>query len=107
MPKEKKKIVDGIHARIQRIDKQLRAQPWFKRGAWLTSVHAFPSQAELEGFTFHVYKKNWFNEKRQGIHVESYLDLDPLKQKKSYVALHILHEEKIPWKKLTRFWRRW
>jgi hypothetical protein len=88
-------VGDQIKERFMRTEKQLRAQPWFKRGAWLTSVHPFPAQ-KPEGFTFQVYKKNWFNDDNDGIHVESYLDLSPDKQKNSYVTFHILHGDTVP-----------
>ncbi|MEQ1876408.1 MAG: hypothetical protein ABL958_07165 [Bdellovibrionia bacterium] len=54
----------------------LEMTTWFGKGGWIASVHAFPA-AKPDGVTFHVFKKNWFNEDGRGIHVESYLDLKP------------------------------
>ena len=80
---------------------ELKSKSWFKKGCWLTSVHGFP-RANPEFITFHVFKKHWFNEDNQGIHIESYLAIDPKKRKKSYVTIHILHHATIPGTKLKR-----
>lgn len=87
--------------KFKTVETKLKAQPWFKKGKWITSMHEFPS-AKPEGITFHVSKKYWFNENKQGIHFESYLSLDQKKQKNSYVTLHLLHEPLIPGTKLKR-----
>ncbi len=93
-----KKSQDGekIKARFLRTEKQLRAQPWFKRGGWLVAVHAIPNEGAPDGYAFHVYKKHWFNDDGQGIHVGSYLDLDSAKQREAVVTMHILHSGNVP-----------
>lgn len=87
--------------RFKKVEKKLQAQPWFKKGQWLVSVHDFP-KAKPEFVTFHVFKKHWFNDEKQGIHIESYLALDPKKRKKSYVTIHVLHYDLIPGTSIKR-----
>lgn len=88
--------VAEIKARFKTVEKNLAKKPWFKKDKWIISVHCFPNDKSPEAVTFHVFKKHWYNEERDGIHVESFLSLDPKKQKKSYVTLHLLHLPKIP-----------
>lgn len=83
------------------VEKKLNAKPWFKKEKWLISVHGFPS-SKPKFVTFHVFKKHWFNEDKQGIHIESYLAIDPKMRKKSYITIHILHHSKIPGTNLKR-----
>jgi hypothetical protein len=90
-----------LKLRFKKIIKSLEVKPWFKKNGWICSVHEFPAD-EPEGVTFHVFKKHWFNQDHQGIHFESFLYLDAKKSKKSYVTLHILHQDKIPGTKLNR-----
>ena len=94
--------VQNIKARFQSVEKNLKKFPWFKKDQWTVSVHGFPSEEKPSAVTFHVSKPHWWNEDKQGIHVESYLDLDPKKQKKTYVTLHLLHCPKIPGTNLKR-----
>ncbi len=93
-------IVDLI-SRFKQVEKLLQAKPWFKKERWVVSVHPFP-QKSPEGVTLQVFKKDWFNDQRQGIHFESYFDLNPKKQKKTYVTLHALHTNNIPNTKISR-----
>jgi hypothetical protein len=88
-------------ARFQIVEKNLLALPWFKKEGWQVTVRPFPEK-NPDGITFQMFKKNWLNEDRQGIHFESYLDLDPKQQKKSYITLHILHQAEIPGTKIKR-----
>lgn len=88
--------------RFDTIEKNLLKYPWFKKDKWLTSVHYFPNEKKPDGVTLQVFKKHWWNEDRQGVHIESYLDLDPKKQKKTYVTLHLLHSPVIPNTKIKR-----
>lgn len=83
------------------VEKALKAKPWFKKDKWIVSVHGFPT-AKPEFVTFHVFKKHWFNEDKQGIHIESYLAIAPKKRKKSYITMHVLHHAKIPGTSLKR-----
>lgn len=87
--------------RFQIVEKSLKALPWFKKDGWLTSVHPFP-RTKPDGVTFHLFKKHWFNEDSGGIHIESYLALDPKKQKKTYLTIHVLHHALIPGTKIKR-----
>jgi hypothetical protein len=87
--------------RFQKVEKKLKAKPWFKKEGWIISVHGFPEKNPT-AVTFQVFKKNWFNETRQGIHVESFLTIDPKKSQKTYVTLHLLHAPKIPGTQVKR-----
>jgi len=88
--------VSQIKGRFNKVLDALEKQTWFKKDKWMASVHCFPNDKSPEGVTFHAFKKHWFNEDKKGIHIESYLDLDPKKQKKAYVTIHLLHSEKFP-----------
>ncbi len=94
--------VQAIKSRFASVEKSLAKNSWFKKDKWLVSVHCFPNDVKPSAVTFHVFKKHWWNEDRQGIHIESYLDLDPKKQKKTYVTIHLLHLPKIPGTNLKR-----
>lgn len=94
--------VQTLKDRFLIVEKNLAKKSWFKKDKWFVSVHAFPNDKTPEGITFHVFKKHWWNEDRQGVHIESYLDLDPKKQKKTYLTIHLLHSDLIPGTKLKR-----
>lgn len=93
--------LEAVEAKFKNVKKNLSARVWFKKEGWQVSVHPFPRK-NPSGVTFHVFKKNWFNEEAKGIHIESHLDLDSKKQKKTYVTLHFLHLETIPGTKIKR-----
>lgn len=88
--------------RFLKVEKGLSKKAWFKKDKWIISVHAFPDEKNAEGVTFHIFKKHWWNEDKKGIHIESYLDLDLKKQKKTYLTIHLLHSDLIPGTKLKR-----
>jgi len=90
-----------VENKLARIKKNLSAKPWFKKEAWQISAHPFPRK-DPTGMTFHVFKKNWFNEDSGGIHIESHLDFDSKKQKKTYLTIHLLHQDLIPGTKIKR-----
>ncbi|MGZ3707000.1 MAG: hypothetical protein ACXVA8_13305, partial [Bdellovibrionota bacterium] len=79
----------------------LKAKPWFRKDGWQISTHPFP-RSSPSGITFHVFKKHWFNEESGGIHIESHVDLNPAKQKNSYLTVHLLHNATIPGTKIKR-----
>ena len=88
---------EQIQACYKHLEQQLRAQPWFSAGQWLTSSHVFPpAPAPAEGMTFQLYKPHWFNQEHHGIHFETYLDYTPQKQKHTTVTLHLLHLPCVP-----------
>jgi hypothetical protein len=93
--------MQNLIKKFKTVQSELEKKSWFKKDKWLVSIHPFPSK-NPDAVTFHVYKKNWFNENHSGIHVESFLYIDSKKRKKSYVTLHLLHEEKIPGTNLKR-----
>jgi hypothetical protein len=86
---------------FDRVTKSLKAKPWFKKESWRTSTHPFPTK-KPEAITFHLFKPHWFNDDRQGIHIESFLMLDPKKRKKSSLTIHLLHHDLIPGTKIKR-----
>lgn len=86
---------------FKNVESKLSAQPWFIKEKWVVSVHGFPIN-KPQFITFHVFKNHWFNEDKQGIHIESYLAIDPKERKKSYITMHVLHHSKIPGTKLKR-----
>jgi hypothetical protein len=88
--------------RFKTVETNLSKKPWFKKDKWIISVHAFPNEKNAEGVTFHIFKKHWWNEDKQGVHIESYLDLNLKKQKKTYLTIHLLHSDLIPGTKLKR-----
>lgn len=93
--------MDEVVKKFKRVEAKLKSKPWFKRDKWIASVHGFPKD-KPEFVTFHVFKKHWYNEDSQGIHIESYLAIDPKKRKKSYITIHVLHHPKIPGTNLKR-----
>lgn len=94
-------VMNSAEERLATVASRLRSKPWFKKNEWIISTHPFPAKSP-EAVTFHAFKKHWFNEDHHGIHVESYLMLDPRKQKKSYVTVHLLHEDFIRGNKISR-----
>lgn len=93
---------EQIKNRFKFIETNLSKKAWFKKDKWIISIHAFPNEKTPDGVTFHIFKKHWWNEDRKGIHIESYLDLNPKKQKKTYLTIHLLHSDLIPGTKLKR-----
>lgn len=64
---------------------------------WLTSVHQYPPQpASPEVFTLHVFRSNWFNEDKQGVHFETFMGPKEWKTGQVQIAMHIFHVETIP-----------
>lgn len=93
--------MQNLAKKFQSVQTQLQKNSWFKKEGWIISTHPFP-KTKPDGLTFHIYKKNWFNEDSLGIHIESFLYLDSKKRKKSYITLHLLHHDQIPGTKLKR-----
>ncbi len=93
--------MEDVVKKFKRVEAKLKAKEWFKRDRWIASVHGFPKERP-EFVTFHVFKKHWYNEDSQGIHIESYLAIDPKKRKKSSITIHVLHHAKIPGTNLKR-----
>jgi hypothetical protein len=83
------------------VEKSLKSKSWFKKDKWLISIHPFPRKSPT-GLTFHIFKAHWFNEDSGGIHIESHLDLNLKKQKKTYLSIHLLHKDIIPGTKIKR-----
>lgn len=94
--------VQTLKDRFFEVEKNISKKSWFKKDKWIISVHAFPNDKKPDGITFHIFKEHWWNEDRQGVHIESYLDLNPKKQKKTYLTIHLLHSDLIPGTKLKR-----
>lgn len=70
---------------------------------WLTSVHQYPPlPAPAEVFTLQVFRTNWFNEDRQGIHFETFIGPKEWKKKQIQIAMHIFHTGSIPGTSIKR-----
>jgi len=95
-------IVAENKARFRAVVKALEKKPWFKKEKWRVSLHCFPSEKSPDGVTFQLFKDHWWNDERQGIHIESYLDIEEKKRKKSFVTIHLLHSTLIPGTKFKR-----
>lgn len=93
--------IKNLQQKFKNTEELIKSKPWFTKGKWIITQHPFP-KAMPEGVTLHISKKHWFNEDRQGIHIESYLDLNPKKHKKTYITLHALHYDKFPGTKISR-----
>jgi hypothetical protein len=93
--------MQDVARKFNSIEAQLRSKSWFKKDKWIASMHGFP-KTKPEFVTFHVFKNNWFNDDSQGIHIESFLAIDPKKRKKSYLTIHVLHHAKIPGTNIKR-----
>lgn len=93
--------LESAEKKFKTVEKSLRAKPWFKKDDWQISTHPFP-RISPSGVTFHVFKKNWYNDESNGIHIESHLDINPNKQNKTYITIHILHQDTIPGTKIKR-----
>lgn len=90
-----------VQAIMNKVSDELRRMPWFKKGKWKVSTHTFP--AKKPAFvTFHVFKEHWFNQEREGIHIESFLAFDPKARKKSSITIHLLHSDFVPGTKIKR-----
>jgi len=94
--------LEQAKALLEQVSRKLLAKEWFK-DHWLVSVHYFPPEpANPESVTMHVYKSNWYNESRQGIHFETYLGPDEFAKKTIPVMLHIFHTATVPGTNLKR-----
>jgi hypothetical protein len=93
--------IRDLQRQFKKVESLLKSKSWFVKEKWIVSQHPFPT-VKPEGVTLHVFKKNWFNEDHLGIHFESYLDLNPKKQKKTYVTLHTLHYDEFPETDISR-----
>ncbi len=93
--------VEIVERKFKLVERNLKTKPWFKEDGWQISTHPFPRKTPT-GVTFHVFKKNWFNQESGGIHIESHLDLDAKKQKKTYLTIHLLHKDRIPGTNIKR-----
>lgn len=80
----------------------LSNETWYRLQNWEHSQHIFPPHGLAEGITFQLSKPHWYNQDRQGIHLESFLDFRPAKQKKTVLTLHLLHLPVIPGTALKR-----
>lgn len=95
--------IDKAEALLTAVAKELSAKPWFKKGNWRFSVHHFPpAPAEPESVTMHVYRSNWMNEDRQGIHFETSLSSKVWKEKKAPLMMHIFHHTHVPGTSIKR-----
>lgn len=80
----------------------LSAKPWFKKEKWKSEIKCFPPSGKPEAVSFHIFKSNWFNEERKGIHFETARDLRLGKDKEMTITLHLFHYPIIPGTKIKR-----
>lgn len=80
---------------FQSLQSQLQGEPWFAEEGWISSYHEFPSE-DPEAITFHVSKKHWLNQARDGIHFETFLSLGETTTWMTNVTLHICHNKRLP-----------
>jgi hypothetical protein len=90
-----------VQSIFKAVSESLVKKPWFKKGKWKVSTHTFPPK-KPSFVTFHVFKDQWFNNEREGIHIESFLAFDPKSRKKSSVTIHLLHYDLVPGTKIKR-----
>lgn len=90
-----------VAAIFAQVSKSLMSKAWFKKGKWKVSTHVFPPKKPAF-VTFHVFKDQWFNSERQGIHIESFLAFDKKARAKSSITIHLLHYDLIPGAKIKR-----
>lgn len=86
---------------FKRVSTKLKSKDWFKSEKWKVSSHSFPEK-KPEFQTFHIYKAHWYNNEKQGIHIESFLAFDEKKRKKSSITIHLLHYKTIPGTRIKR-----
>ncbi len=87
---------------FDQITELLAKKPWFKKEKWIAQPHLFEINGKAEAVSFHLFKKTWFNEDRQGIHFETFRDLRLGKDKEVVLTLHLFHTKNIPGTKLKR-----
>lgn len=75
---------------------RISAADWFDKN-WQFSVHQFPPLPQpADCATFQVFRTDWFNEDRQGIHFETFLGPKEWKKQVIPVMMHIFHCDVIP-----------
>lgn len=104
MTKAVKPNYDVAEAKLlfSQVVERLSENDWFLND-WLHSVHQFPpSPQPAECATLHVYRSDWFNDDRQGIHFESFLGPKEWKKQVIPVMMHIFHCDLIPGTNIKR-----
>ena len=102
MQEDLKENIQNFEGFFQQITKLLSKKSWFKKDKWITQSHLFEMKGKPEAVSYHIFKKHWFNDERQGIHFETARDLRPGKDREVIVTLHIFHTAKIPGTNLKR-----
>jgi len=87
---------------LDQVAKKLLAESCFK-SQWQVSVHYFPAPPpQAQSVTIHVFRPNWYNEDRQGIHFEAHLGNKELAKKQIPLMVHIFHSATIPATRIKR-----
>lgn len=74
----------------------IQLEPWFS-DEWKVSVHNYPPEpATAESVSMHLFKVNWFNADRQGIHFETHLSAKEWSRQSVPLMLHMFHTPTIP-----------
>lgn len=88
-------------SRLQSAMKRLNKRPWFSDG-WSLEAYTLPAGGPAEYACLQMTKANWFNQAREGIHIETWIGPKEAKQRKLPIELHILHVNAFPGTKLGR-----
>ncbi len=102
MPNDLQKNIQNYQDFFEEITGILSKKPWFKKEKWIAQSHLFEMNGKKEAVSYHLFKKSWFNDDRQGIHFETARDLRSGKDKELIMTLHLLHMKTIPGTKLKR-----
>lgn len=81
--------------------KQLESKAWFKKEGWRGRVALYTKMPPVVT-SIHIYKDNWHNNDRGGIHFETFVGPKEHKSKSVAVVLHLLHTPTIPGTKIKR-----
>ncbi len=104
MPTATKSAYDLVRAAelLEAAAARLSEEDWFARD-WLYTVHCYPyPPLAPESVTLHVFRPHWFNQDKQGIHVETSLGVKQWKTGELPIALHIFHTTEIPGTRIKR-----
>ena len=75
-------IFDEYSAAINKCQRELASQSWFDNG-WCINK-SFHSR----GFTFQLYKANWYNNLSHGVHIEFWIEEKEVREKQLPIVLH-------------------
>lgn len=86
IPSESWSIFIQYYPLFKKLERQLVCQPWFADG-WIFYTGHFN-----EGIFLQLYKTGWHNYNQRGIHLETWISLDGVRNRSVPVVLHIERE---------------